>query len=60
MTESSGESGEGGEGGGGSGKAWRGRRDREELAKGDVFRQRKGGLESREGEEEALTVCDLG
>lgn len=58
MTESSGESGEGG--GGGSRKAWREVRDREELAKGNVFRQRKGGLESQKGEEEALTVCDLG
>lgn len=35
-------------------------RDREELAKGNVFSQRKGGLESHKGEEEALTVCDLG
>lgn len=35
-------------------------RAREELAKGNVFSERKGGIESLRGEEEALTLCDLG
>lgn len=60
MTESSGESEGGGVGGDAVGEDGREARDGEELAKGNVFSESRGVIQSWRGEEEALTVSDLG